>query len=91
MTKFLRGLYYLFKDSPARRAEYSAVSGSYVFPKKFCQIRWLENVQCVERAMLIFENVKKYIDGKPKLPAVVSVKSVLESLQNPLMLAQMAF
>ena len=32
----LRALWYLFHDSPARRDDYTTVTGSTVFPLKFC-------------------------------------------------------
>lgn len=47
----LSALYYLFKDSPARREDYSKVSGSTVFPLEFCSARWVENVPVAERAL----------------------------------------
>ena len=92
VIQFLRGIYYLFKDSPARRAEYSQISGSNVYPLKFCQIRWLGNVQCAERAIFIFENVKKYIEKSSGLSSTgVSLKNIKDCMKNPLMLAQIAF
>ena len=39
----LSSLYYLFKDSPARREDFSKVSGSTRLPLKFVNHRWLEN------------------------------------------------
>ena len=36
INDMLRGLYGLFKDSPARRADYMELTGNKVFPKKFC-------------------------------------------------------
>ena len=34
IMSFLRSIYTLFKDSPARRADYSEITGSSLFPKK---------------------------------------------------------
>ena len=47
----LRTMYWLFKDAPARRADFTAVTGSKKFPKKFCQVRGVENVSTCERAI----------------------------------------
>ena len=91
VNQFLRGLYYLFKDSPTRRAKYTNITESNLFPMKFCQIRWVENVQCVERAMVIFESIKKYIASNPKLPANISIKNVKLGVNNSIMLPQLAF
>ena len=61
VNAYLRSMYGLFKDSPARRADYIQISGSKVakFPKKFCQVRWVENVAVAERALEVLPNVKK--------------------------------
>ena len=34
---YLRAMHNLFRDSPARRAAYTEITGSKVFPKKFCR------------------------------------------------------
>ena len=31
------------------------------FPKKFCSVRWLENVKVCERALEVFKHIKLYI------------------------------
>ena len=41
----LKSIYKLFKDSPARRADYTALTESDIFPKKFCAVRRAENVE----------------------------------------------
>ena len=48
----LSSLYWLFKDSPARREDFVSITGSSVFPKQVCSRRWGENVSVVERALL---------------------------------------
>ena len=45
VNAYLRSLYVSFKDSPARRADYIHITGSHVLSKKFCQVRWVENVE----------------------------------------------
>ena len=42
VEKFLSSLYWLFKDTPARREDYVATTDSSLFPQKFCSHRWLE-------------------------------------------------
>ena len=37
VQKTLSSLYWLFKDSPARREQYIKTTGGSVFPLKFCQ------------------------------------------------------
>ena len=56
-------MYSLFKDSPARRADYIALTGCHKFAKKFCQVRWVENVDIALRVLEIFYHVKKIIQS----------------------------
>eukprot|EP00117_Sycon_ciliatum_P017657 scpid40541/ scgid16571/ len=51
VNKLLSCLHYLFKDSPARRADFTLSTESEIFPMKFCAHRWLENVPVVKRAI----------------------------------------
>lgn len=57
----LSSLYWLFKDSPARRDDILKISSSQKLPLKFCHHRWLENVLAAERAIEIWADVKKYV------------------------------
>jgi hypothetical protein len=75
---YLRDIYNLFKDSPARRAAYTEITGNNVFPKKFCQIRWVENVSCGERALEVLPHIKKYAENKPNLPTSITSTTVKE-------------
>jgi hypothetical protein len=61
IQKLLSSLHYLFNDVPARREDYTNATGSDVFPLKFCSHRWVENVPVAERALLIWDNMKKYV------------------------------
>ena len=63
---YLRAMYRLFKDSPAQRAVYTEVTGSKTFPKKFCTVRWIENVAVAERALELLPNVNKFADSAMK-------------------------
>ena len=91
VNAYLRALYNLFKDSPARRAAYTEITGSKVFPLKFCQIRWVENVNCAERALAVLPNVKQYVENKPKLPTSVTSTTVKLLCGDKLAAAKIAF
>ena len=58
----LSSAYYLFKGSPARRAEFTLITGSTTFPMKFCKTRWVENVPVAKKFLLLFDQVKKFMD-----------------------------
>ncbi|GBL75565.1 hypothetical protein AVEN_154900-1 [Araneus ventricosus] len=57
---FLTSLYYLFKNSPARRDDFLKESEG-ALPKKFIEHRWLENVPASESAINLLPSIKKYI------------------------------
>ncbi|GBN45173.1 hypothetical protein AVEN_109215-1 [Araneus ventricosus] len=48
-------------DSPARRADFTRIIGCSIFPKKVCAVWWLENSDCIARAIEIVEPVTKYL------------------------------
>jgi hypothetical protein len=58
---FLSSAYWHFKDSPARRADFTFVTKSTMFPLKFCRTRWTENVLVGTRAIQIFDDLVKYV------------------------------
>ncbi|XP_048512809.1 uncharacterized protein LOC125501482 [Athalia rosae] len=94
LIPFLRALYNLFKNVPARRADYISASGSTLFPKKFCAIRWLENIPVVERARAILPHVRKYIEKcnkDKKVPKCNSYQIVTDSLGDKLLDVKLAF
>ena len=47
----LRALWYLFHDSPGRRDDFKQVTGTALFPLKFCATRWIEDSRVAERAL----------------------------------------
>ena len=78
----LKSIYKLFKDSPARCADYVVLTKSDIFPKKFCAVRWAENVEVCERALQVFQNIQLYISKSKKLPATYTVKIVKEACND---------
>lgn len=57
----LKSLWYLFNESPARRADYTEVTGSTLFPLQFCGTRWVEDSIVAERALSCWDNISKCI------------------------------
>ena len=80
----------LFKESLARHADYASLTESKIFPLKHCEIRWLENTTVAEKAIEIFENVKKYVK-QSRLPKTYSVETLEKAFENKIILPQMAF
>ena len=80
---FLRSLYYLFKDFPSRRCDYTAASKSSLFPLKFCAIRWVENSAVIQRALEMLPFLKLYVTAVAKHPpASQSYKRIKKALED---------
>ena len=95
LRSFLCALHRIFHESPARREDYTKITGSDVFPLKFCPHRWVENARVANRALLVLGNVTEYVDTitrQPKLYTVPNNKSfdtVKEGCKCPLMPAKL--
>lgn len=86
----LRNLYYLFKDSPTRRAEFTKITGCSLFPQKFCAIRWLENSTCLARAIELTDPIKVYLK-EAKLSESKVYSFLVEHFEDPLLKCKLAF
>ena len=47
----LRSFYKLFRDSPARRADYINWAESELFLNKLCSVGWIENVDVCQKSI----------------------------------------
>lgn len=92
---FLLSLYWLFKDAPARREDFLAISQSKKMPKHFCMHRWLENAPAAERALEIFDDLKEYIKfvekGKSKKPTCKSFRIIANCCKDILLPVKLNF
>jgi len=90
---FLSSLYYLFKDSPARREDFLVVSETGIFPKKFVKHRWLENVPTVERAIKLIPDLQKFVSAVQKKevpkPICKSFLTVQKHLKDKSLIAKL--
>ena len=57
----LKALHNFFDESPAKREDYTKITGSYIFPLPFCGHRWLEDRSVAERALQIWPQITVYI------------------------------
>lgn len=89
----LTSLSWLFEDVPACMDDYVAVTGSTSFPLDFCNDRFLENVEVVERALQIWPSLKKYINEEENAmePSTQSFKSAKMITQDDLFPAKLNF
>lgn len=93
LQKTLSSLYWLLNDSPARRENYIKVTGNSVFPLKFCQHQWLDNVSVAERALEVWPYIVKYVNAvkATSYPRSKSYKTISTSCCDPLMPAKNTF
>jgi hypothetical protein len=91
IQSILRAMYQLFKDSPARRADFQHITQCDVFPKSFCKIRWVENKDVCQRALMVLPHIRKYVqEVKPK-PTINSFTLLQESLKDQFLEAKLHF
>ena len=60
---------------------------SKVFPRKFCQVRWVENTVVAERAL----QGRKYVQNFLKLPSTITVEAVKSLCADKFAAAKIAF
>ncbi|KAK3740401.1 hypothetical protein QZH41_009469, partial [Actinostola sp. cb2023] len=60
LDRYLLKEYKLFKDSPARREDYVNYTGVDIFPSKFCNHRWLENLPVANKSLTLLPHVRQY-------------------------------
>ena len=80
-TKFCN----LFKDSLAKRADHQNITGSKLFPLKFCSTGWVESMRVGYRALKKCENLKIYLKNG-KLPENFTANVILDAVGDSLML-----
>jgi hypothetical protein len=96
LEQILSCLNSIFKDTPARREDFTEVTGGCnVFPLKFCSHRWTENVPVCERALELLPHMKTYItavtSGKLTCPQTKAYAVVRDACSDPLIVAKIMF
>ena len=88
----LKSLYSHLHETPARREDYTKMTGSEVFPLQFCGHRWLEDKRAVEMwpslTTCITEILKK---PKSQVPTCSSFSTVKSAVLNKLTTAKLDF
>ena len=67
VNSFLKPMFTLFKDSPARRADYIQFSEDEKFVLKFSAVKWTENSKVADRAIEVYSNMTNFVK-KIELP-----------------------
>ena len=90
----LKSLYSHLHETPARREDYTKMTGSEVFPLQFCGHRWLEDKIVAERAVEMWPSLTTYITEilkKLKSQVPTSSSTVKSAVLNKLTTAKLGF
>ena len=92
----LKSLYSHLHETPARKEDYTKMTGSEVFPLQFYGHRWLENKRVAERAVEMWPSLTTCITEilkKPKsqVPTSSSFSTVKSAVLNKLTTAKLEF
>lgn len=93
--RFLRCCYYIFHNSPLRRALFLQLNDTSEspFPMKFCATRWVENAAVATRILGLIPKLKVFVEGlaqrreEPKSHSYVMVKNALNDKILPVKVA----
>ena len=94
--KFLTAIYFVFKDSPMRRALFLQMNGVQAsnFPMKFCAVRWVENKKVAERAIELLPKLQSFVQGVSGTrdePSCQSYFTMKKFMSDKLLPAKLAF
>ncbi|KAL1476946.1 hypothetical protein MTO96_036125 [Rhipicephalus appendiculatus] len=95
LENLLSSLNAMFHDAPARREDFTTVTSQETFPLNFAPHRWVENVAVIERAIALWDDLKKYVECTKRkdvnMPRCASYTQVSAFCQDPLLLAKLKF
>ncbi|XP_077484032.1 uncharacterized protein LOC144094048 [Amblyomma americanum] len=95
LDTLLSSLSGLFHDAPARRDDFASVTGQTTYPLNFVSHRWVENVPVIERAILSWPHVSKYVQctrvKQVSLPKCIAFQRVCDACADPLTPAKLQF
>ena len=70
----LHSLWQIFHDTPGRREDFIQITGGDLFPFRFCQYRWVEDIKAAEQALKFWPYVNKYVKTVKSERAPASVE-----------------
>ncbi|CAM4573936.1 unnamed protein product [Leuciscus chuanchicus] len=95
IEKLLRAMHYVFHNVPARREDYTKLTGTSLFPLPFCGHRWVENLPVAERAIEVWTKLKEYVEAVRRKelpnPGTSSFDTIEAANKDPLILAKLQF
>ena len=92
----LKGSHKILHDTPARREDYTSVTGSTSFPYHFCGTRWVDNKRDLDRLISLWENIisiSRFWESLPKKkrPTSKSYLAVKSAIADDLTVSKLIF
>lgn len=91
---FLKAIYTVFHDTPARREDFENITGKSLYALKFCAHRWVENARVAVRAVEMLPSLKAYVtavkNNAAPNPNTKSYEIIAEMITDPLLKAKLA-
>ena len=83
----------MLHDTPARKEDFTRLTGGTKFPLFFCATRWVEDRQVADRLIEIWTQLVKIVDywgglAKKKQPSSQSYNHYKECVTDPLIVAK---
>ena len=96
LERYLKSIYTLLHDTPARRADYISITECDKFPFAYCATRWVEDKKVADRAVEIWPNIKKVVEKWEKLapserPKGKNYQTVLAAIKDNLITAKLNY
>lgn len=95
LEKLLRAMHFLFHNVPARREDFTSLTGSSCFPLPFCGHRWVENVPVAERAVEVWPVLKRYLVAAEKkkvlVPCTASYDTIVAVQKDSFIIVKLNF
>ena len=95
LEKLLRAMHFLFHNVPARREDFTSLTGSSKFPLPLCGHRWVKNVPVAERAVEVWPMLQMYVYAVKKKkvpnPATASYDTIEAAQGDPFIIPKLHF
>ena len=90
----LKALQNFLDECPAKREDYTKITGSDIFPLPFCSPRWLKDKSVAEKVLQIWPEItacKTLKKPKSQIPTLKTFSTVSSAVQDSLITAKLEF
>ena len=96
LNSTLKGSHKILHDTPARREDYTSITGSGKFPYYFCGTRWVDSKKVSDQLISLWENIialSKFLESlaKVKRPSSKRHVNVIKAVDDDLTVSNLSF